>query len=239
MAIGAAPDYKAALSSFLLRLYFKGLSDPRFSATEQMESRTGLELEIERLSAFSPRTIAQLALAVDQLFSFQADYSAVAPAIAWYVDFLSGRNTNWMSAVSVGQLVRMWESLPDSPLRDKIIRTIMLVDLLNDPMHPEHCAIQKVFADAEGITEGEELTGDCKTIASILIHEALASPESTTFELAEQNVRYFSLRVLRFCLTAKAGGNRARQRRLAEFALREVGDLGLRRATFELDLFVP
>ncbi len=225
------------INSFLLGSYLNALSDPRFSPRERMDAITRLENEIERLASFSVNTNDQLARALDQVFSWPEDYSEMMPALSWYSDFLSGRDEAWLMAVNVNQLNRMWKSVDEPALRGKLLRNILLVDLVNDPLRPENSLLRRIFLEAEGVDESDRLTGDCRAISHMLLQEAVGSPETVTKETAVWNVRFFSLRVLRLGLEAKAGDDRERQRRMAIAALSELGDLGNRAAEFENTLF--
>jgi len=161
----------------------------------------------------------------------------MAPAIDWYTDFLSGRDQDWLKVINVDQLNRMWKALQDPVLREKLLHTILLVDLVNDPLRPENSVLLKIFIGAEGVNESERLVGDCKVISHILIQQAIGSPETVMRETAVRNVRFFSLRILRMGLEAKAGDDRERQRRMARAVLSDIGDLGKRAPEFENTLF--
>jgi hypothetical protein len=202
-----------------------------------MDAIASLENEIDRLASFSTSTNDQLARALDQIFSWPEDYTAMAPAIDWYTDFLSGRDQDWLKVINVDQLNRMWKALQDPVLREKLLHTILLVDLVNDPLRPENSVLLKIFIGAEGVNESERLVGDCKVISHILIQQAIGSPETVMRETAVRNVRFFSLRILRMGLGAKAGDDRERQRRMARAVLSDIGDLGKRAPEFENTLF--
>src|SRR5581483_9559069 len=134
----------------------------------RLEAVARLENEIDRLANFSTSTNDQLARALDQVFSWHEDYTEMIPAIDWYTDFLSGRDQDWLKAINVDQLNRMWRAVQEPVLREKLLRTILLLDLVNDPLRPENSVLLKMFIGAEGVNESERLVGDCNAISQML-----------------------------------------------------------------------
>lgn len=191
------PDHKTLLLSALLIEYLARLSDNSVSATEKMHIRWGLEMQIESISSMSPSTAFYLQRALDQAFSVRADFAGTTAAVDWYLDFLSGRDEQWMKEVQTYPITRFWKSLPNSPLRDKALHVLLLTDLANEPNRPELSMICKLFSEV-GDSESTPLSEDRRAIARCLLQEALGAPADLTAEIV--NARFFCLRALRFCL---------------------------------------
>ena len=184
-----------------------------------MDAITRLEIELERLAAFNAGTNDQLARAVDHVFAWVGDSVDIAPALDWYLDFLSGRDEEWLKVVSTDRLSRLWKSVSHLPLRAKVLSTLLTLDLVNDPRYPENSVVRKLFIDSNGLGARAELVGDCRIIAQMLLQRAVAASESTTTEMAIRNVRNFSLRVLRLGIQAKFPDDSDLQTAIAESAI--------------------
>ncbi len=165
----SAPEYKGMLAGYLLTSYLNVLAGPKYSVRERIDEMTRLEIEIESFANFAPEMNDQLARALDQMFSWADDPADMIPALDWYLAFLSGRDEAWLATVSAGRLSRLWKSLTDTPLRAKLLKTLLVLDLVNDARYPENSVVRRLFAESEGVQRGAELTGDCKIIAQILL----------------------------------------------------------------------
>jgi hypothetical protein len=220
---GSLPDHKTLLLSGLLVEYLARLADTNVSPLEKARIRMALELQIESISALSPSTSYHLLRLLDGAFSLREDYSEITPAIDWYLDFLSGRSTDWLKEVSTSRLSQIWKVLPESPVRAKALRTLLFVESVTIPNQPVTSEICRLFRKTQtGGVAIEDLSGDQRTIASILVQEALGAPDVVTAE--GTNIRFFSLRVLRYCLEPKSDVPLSAQ--MVAAVLASVGDLG-------------
>lgn len=225
-----APDHKALLLSGLLLEYLSDLADARKNATEKQHIRLRLELQIESISLLSPSTAFYLLQSIDGAFPIREDYSGMAPAIDWYMDFLSGRDERWLNEVSTSRLSQIWKALPESPIRAKVLRTLLLVEVVTISRQPAMSMIVRMYSEAG---TAEDFSGDRSAIVRCLVQEALGSPESLTADVA--NPRFFSLRVLRYCLQPEPRA--AISPEAVQEALGIVADLGEQiRGEFEATL---
>jgi hypothetical protein len=194
------PDYTALLASFLLTDYLAQLDDRRFTAEERFERRMRLEYRLWELEDLQPTSAHLIIPEIDKVFAGDLD-TRLFPAIEWYLDFLSGKNEQWLRLATPARLVRFWRALPARQLRDRALQTLLLVEASTNPDHPDRSQIPPLFNQDIGIDPAGDFTAKGREIADVLLREALAAPP---FRAGSVNLRVFSMRVLRFCLNPSA-----------------------------------
>jgi hypothetical protein len=212
------PDYSALLASFLLTDYLAQLDDRRFTAQEQFERRMKLDYHLWKLEDQAPWAAHLMIRVISQVFAGDLD-TRLFPAIEWYLDFLSGKNEQWLREVSKAQFVRLWRALPVRRLRDRTLQTLLFVEASTNADHPDLSQIASLFHDDIGIAADGSFTAKGREIAEALLREALVAPPSRP---GFANLRTFSMLVLRFCLTPSG----IPDSQLVERALALAGDIG-------------
>ena len=98
----------------------------------------------------------------------------------------------------------------------------MLVESVTDPSHPARSEVTKLFAESPGETDSGPLAGDRGNITRCLLNEAVGGPKVLMADVT--NIRFFSLRVLRYCMEPEP--SEPVPAHLIDEVLGIVGDLG-------------
>ncbi len=225
----SVPDYALLLFSRLLASHLAPLGDPNVNPAEKTHRRMELELQIESIASMSPHATRDLARSFDSVFLVTEEFPGILSAHEWYMDFLSGRSEEWLQEVSTDRLARMWWRIETSPLRNKTLRVLLLIDFAQSS-GSHQSQIERLFASLrpaerhsaiEGLSEGQQAISRC------LVEEALATSRESTTKQGRNigaGLRNFSIDLLRKCLGSHFG--MPIPVNAANHALEVVGELG-------------
>jgi len=142
----AIPDYAALLASFLLTEYLVQLGNPRLTEEERFEIRRRLDYHLWTMEDRAPQTAVYLTRAVGAAFAGELEVRA-APTIEWYLDFLSCRDEQSLREVDRPALVRCWRLLPTRLQRNRVLHTLVHIDLIANPDHPEASQVRLMLTE--------------------------------------------------------------------------------------------